>query len=162
MSDGNIVSTGNKSSKNAVVDEQLVLHQGLIVLFEFDREIGKERGDRVSVAQSDESRTLPYSPRFYGNRLRKTSEIKGDDVVETWRYEIFALDTLHYSLPIPKGADAYTYLLEYIASLLDDHPAELPEGLEYFVFTCDSKDNKDMGTRQLVEALNRFTVDHQD
>lgn len=106
-------------------------------------------------------KSLPHSPRFYGNRLRKTSEIKGDDVVETWRYEIFALDTLHYSLPIPKGADAYTYLLEYIASLLDDHPAELPEGLEYFVFTCDSKDNKDMGTRQLVEALNRFTVDHQ-
>ena len=106
-------------------------------------------------------KTLPHSPRFYGNRLRKTSEIKGDDVVETWRYEIFALDTLHYSLPIPKGADAHTYLLEYIASLLDDHPAELPEGLEYFVFTCDSKDNKDMGTSQLVEALNRFTVDHQ-
>ena len=106
-------------------------------------------------------KTLPYSPRFYGNRLRKTSEIKGDDVVETWRYEIFALDTLHYSLPIPKGADAHTYLLEYIACLLDDHPAELPEGLEYFVFTCDSKDNKDMGTSQLVEALNRFTVDHQ-
>jgi two-component system phosphate regulon sensor histidine kinase PhoR len=106
-------------------------------------------------------KTLPYSPRFYGNRLRKTSEIKGDDVVETWRYEIFALDTLHYSLPFPKGADAHTYLLEYIASLLDDHPAELPEGLEYFVFTCDSKDNKDMGTSQLVEALNRFTVDHQ-
>ena len=106
-------------------------------------------------------KTLPHPPRFYGNRLRKTSEIKGDDVVETWRYEIFALDTLHYSLPIPKGADAHTYLLEYIASLLDDHPAELPEGLEYFVFTCDSKDNKDMGTSQLVEALNRFTVDHQ-
>ena len=90
-------------------------------------------------------KTLPYSPRFYGNRLRKTSEIKGDDVVETWRYEIFALDTLHYSLPIPKGADAHTYLLEYIA----------------FVFTCDSKKNEDMGTSQLVEALNRFTVDHQ-
>jgi len=106
-------------------------------------------------------KSLPHSPRFYGNRLRKTSEIKGDDVIETWRYEIFALDTLHYSLPIPKGADAHTYLLEYIASLLDDHPAELPEGLEYFVFTCDSKDNKDMGTSQLVEALNRFTVDHQ-
>ena len=106
-------------------------------------------------------KTLPYSPRFYGNRLRKTSEIKGDDVVETWRYEIFALDTLHYSLHIPKGADAHTYLLEYIASLLDDHPAELPEGLEYFVFNCNSKKNEDMGTSQLVEALNRFTVDHQ-
>ena len=106
-------------------------------------------------------KTLPYSPRFYGNRLRKTSEIKGNDAVETWRYEVFALDTLHYYFPIPKGADAHTYLLEYIASLLDDHPAELPEGLEYFVFTCDSKDNKDMGTSQLVEALNRFTVDHQ-
>ena len=106
-------------------------------------------------------KTLPHPPRFYGNRLRKTSEIKGDDAVETWRYEIFALDTLHYSLPIPKGADAHTYLLEYIASLLDDHPAELPEGLEYFVFTCNSKKNENMGTSQLVEALNRFTVDHQ-
>ena len=106
-------------------------------------------------------KSLPHPPRFYGNRFRKTCEIKGGDAVETWRYEVFALDTLHYSLPIPKGADAHTYLLEYIASLLDDHPAELPEGLEYFVFTCDSKDNKDMGTSQLVEALNRFTVDHQ-
>ena len=106
-------------------------------------------------------KTLPHSPRFYGNRLRKTSEIKGDDAVETWRYEVFALDTLHYSLPIPKGADAHTYLLDYIASLHDSVPTELPKGLEYFVFTCDSKDNKDMGTSQLVEALNRFTVDHQ-
>ena len=117
----------------------------------------------ISCAEEDIAirKTLPYSPRFYGNRLRKTSEIKGDDVVETWRYEIFALDTLHYSLHIPKGADAHTYLLEYIASLLDDHPAELPEGLEYFVFNCNSKKNEDMGTSQLVEALNRFTVDHQ-
>ena len=102
--------------------------------------------------------TLPHPPRFYGNRLRKTSEIKGDNVVETWRYEVFALDTLQY---VPKGTDAHTYLLDYIASLHDSIPAELPKGLEYFVFTCDSKDNKEMGTSQLVEALNRFTVDHQ-
>ena len=102
--------------------------------------------------------TLPHPPRFYGNRLRKTSEIKGDNVVETWRYEVFALDTLQY---VPKGTDAHTYLLDYIASLHDSIPAELPKGLEFFVFTCDSKDNKDMGTSQLVEALNRFTVDHQ-
>jgi two-component system phosphate regulon sensor histidine kinase PhoR len=51
--------------------------------------------------------------------------------------------------------------LDYIASLHDSVPTELPKGLEYFVFTCDSKDNKEMGTSQLVEALNRFTVDHQ-
>ena len=106
-------------------------------------------------------KTLPYPPRFYGNRLRKTSEIKGNDAVETWRYEVFALDTLHYSLPIPQGADAHTYLLDYIASLHDSLPTEQPKGLEYFVFTCDSKNNEDMGTSQLVEALNRFTVDHQ-
>ena len=103
-------------------------------------------------------KTLPYPPRFYGNRLRKTSEIKGDNVVETWRYEVFALDTLQY---VPKGTDAHTYLLDYIASLHDSIPAELPKGLEYFVFTCDSKGHEDMGTSQLVEALNRFTVDHQ-
>ena len=103
-------------------------------------------------------KTLPYSPRFYGNRLRKTSEIKGNDAVETWRYEVFALDTLQY---VPKGTDAHTYLLDYIASLHDSIPAELPKGLEYFVFTCDSKGHEDMGTSQLVEALNRFTVDHQ-
>jgi two-component system phosphate regulon sensor histidine kinase PhoR len=102
--------------------------------------------------------TLPHPPRFYGNRLRKTSEIKGDNVVETWRYEVFALDTLQY---VPKGTDAHTYLLDYIASLHDSIPAELPKRLEYFVFTCDSKKNEDMGTSQLVEALNRFTVDHQ-
>ena len=103
--------------------------------------------------------TLPHPPRFYGNRFRKTYDIKGNDVVETWRYEVFALDTLH--LPTPKGVDAHTYLLDYIASLQDSLPKELPEGLEYFVFTCDSKDREDMGTSQLVEALNRFTVDHQ-
>ena len=103
-------------------------------------------------------KTLPYPPRFYGNRLRKTSEIKGNDAVETWGYEVFALDTLQY---VPKGTDAHTYLLDYIASLHDSIPAELPKGLEYFVFTCDSKGHEDMGTSQLVEALNRFTVDHQ-
>ena len=103
-------------------------------------------------------KSLPHPPRFYGNRFRKTSEIKGDDAVETWRYEVFALDTLHY---ISKGTDAQAYLLDYIASLHDSVPTELPKGLEYFLFTCDSKDNKDMGTSQLVEALNRFTVDHQ-
>ena len=27
--------------------------------------------------------TFPPPPRFYGNRLRETSEIKGDNVVET-------------------------------------------------------------------------------
>ena len=97
-------------------------------------------------------KTLPYSPRFYGNRLRKTSEIKGNDVVETWRYEIFALDTLNY---ISKGTNAHAYLLDYIASLHDSVPTELPKGLEYFVFTCDSKGHEDMGTSQLVEALNR-------
>ena len=102
--------------------------------------------------------TLPHPPRFYGNRLKKILDIKGDDAVETWRYEVFALDTLHY---IPKGTDAQTYLLDYIASLHDSIPTELPEGMEYFVFTCDSKGHKDMGTSQLVEALNRFTVDHQ-
>lgn len=114
-------------------------------------------------------KTLPHPPRFYGNRFRKTYNIKGDSAVETWRYEVFALDTLHY---IPKGkatgrrpkvgnTDAQAYLLDYIASLHDSLPAEPVEGLEYFVFTCDSKKSEDMGTSQLVEALNRFTVDHQ-
>ena len=102
--------------------------------------------------------TLPHPPRFYGNRLKKILEIRRDDAVETWRYEVFALDTLHY---IPKGTDAQTYLLDYIASLHDSIPTELPEGMEYFVFTCDNKNNENMGTSQLVEALNRFTVDHQ-
>ena len=102
--------------------------------------------------------TLPHPPRFYGNRYRKTCNIKGNDAVETWRYEVFALDTLQYN---PKGTDAHTYLLDYIASLHDSIPTELPEGMEYFVFTCDSKNNENMGTSQLVEALNRFTVDHQ-
>ena len=34
--------------------------------------------------------TLPHPPRFYGNRFRKTYDIKGNDAVETWRYEVFA------------------------------------------------------------------------
>ena len=103
-------------------------------------------------------KTLPHPPRFYGNRFRKTYDIKGDDAVETWRYEVFALDTLNSN---SKGTDANASLLDYIASLHDSIPTELPKGLEYFVFTCDSKNNEDMGTSQLVEALNRFTVDHQ-
>ena len=108
--------------------------------------------------EMDIRNTLPHPPRFYGNRLKKILDIKGDDVVETWRYEVFALDTLQCN---PKGTDAQTYLLDYIASLHDSIPTELLEGLEYFVFTCDSKGHEDMGTSQLVEALNRFTVDHQ-
>ena len=103
-------------------------------------------------------KTLPHPPRFYGNRFKKTYDIKGDSAVETWRYEVFALDTLHY---IPKGTDAHVYLLDYVASLHDSLPMELPKGLEYFMFTCDSKNKEGMGTSQLVEALNRFTVDHQ-
>ena len=114
----------------------------------------------IACAEEDMAirKTLPHPPRFYGNRFRKTYDIKGDDAVETWRYEIFALDTLHYN---PKGTDAHAYLLDYIASLNDSVPTELPTGMEYFLFTCDSKNNEDMGTSQLVEALNRFTVDHQ-
>ena len=70
---------------------------------------------------------LPHPPRFYGNRLKKILEIRGDDAVETWRYEVFALDTLHY---IPKGTDAQTYLLDYIASLQDSLPAFQKERLD--------------------------------
>ena len=114
-------------------------------------------------------KTLPHPPRFYGNRFRKTYDIREDDAVETWRYEIFALDTLHSN---SKGkatgrrtkfgnTDADAYLLDYISSLHDSLPTELPEGMEYFVFDCNSKNNEDMGTGQLVDALNRFTVDHQ-
>ena len=80
-------------------------------------------------------KSLPHPPRLYGNRFRKTYDIKGDSAIETWRYEVFALDTLRY---IPYGTDAHANLLDYIASLLDSLPTELPEGLEYFVFTCDS------------------------
>ncbi|MBQ9654976.1 MAG: HAMP domain-containing histidine kinase [Prevotella sp.] len=125
----------------------------------------------VSCAEEEMAirKALPHPPRLYGNRFRKTYDIKEDKAVETWRYEVFALDTLNY---IPKGKatgrrpkvgnnDAHAYLLDYIASLHDSLPTELPKGLECFVFTCDSKNNEDMGTSQLVEALNRFTVDHQ-
>ena len=86
MGDGDIVTQSNKFVKNAVADEQLVLHQGLIVLFEFDRKIGKERGDRVSVAQSDESRTLPYA--FCGWCLKsEVSEVSHNDGlrITAWR-----------------------------------------------------------------------------
>ena len=44
-----------------IAGEQLVLHQGLIVLFIFDRKIAKERGDGVSITQSDGSRTLLHA-----------------------------------------------------------------------------------------------------
>ena len=76
--DRDVVSTGNKSSKNAVADEQLVLHQRLIVPLVFDRKIGKERGDGVSVAQSDGSRTLPYA--FCGWCLKsEVSKVRHND-----------------------------------------------------------------------------------
>ena len=78
LSDGDIVSTSDKLGKNTVADKQLVLHQGLIVLLVFDRKVGKERGDGVSVAQSDESRTLPHA--FCGWLLKgEVSEIGHDD-----------------------------------------------------------------------------------
>ena len=86
MRDGDVVSRGNKSGKNTFADKQLVLHQGLIVLLIFDRKIGKERGDGVSVAQFDESRELPYA--FCGWSLKsEVSEVRHNDSlrVTAWR-----------------------------------------------------------------------------
>ena len=149
----------------AIVAYSIVQGYWLYSRYQLSLEGYKSELYNTIIACADEDiairKTLPHPPRFYGNRFRKTYEIKGDDDVETWRYEVFALDTLHCSLPTSKGTDAHAYLLDYIASLHDSLPKELPKGLEYFVFTCDSKKNEDMGTSQLVEALNRFTVDHQ-
>ena len=149
----------------AIVTYSIVQGYWLYSRYQLSLEGYKSELYNTIIACADEDiairKTLPHPPRFYGNRFRKTYDIKGDDAVETWRYEIFALDTLHCSLPTSKGTDAHAYLLDYIASLHDSLPKELPKGLEYFVFTCDSKNNEDMGTSQLVEALNRFTVDHQ-
>lgn len=83
--------------------------------------------------------TLPHPPRFYGNRLRKTSEIKGDNVVETWRYEVFALDTLQY---VPKGTDAHTYLLDYIASLHDSILRNCPKAWNTLCLLVTAKATK--------------------
>ena len=86
MRDGDVVSRGNKSGKNTFADKQLVLHQGLIVLLIFDRKIGKERGDGVSVAKSDERRVLSYA--FCGWCLKgEVSEVGHDDSlrVTAWR-----------------------------------------------------------------------------
>ena len=149
----------------AIVTYSIVQGYWLYSRYQLSLEGYKSELYNTIIACADEDiairKTLPHPPRFYGNRFRKKFDIKGDDAVETWRYEIFALDTLHCSLPTSKGTDAHAYLLDYIASLNDSVPTELPKGLEYFVFTCDSKNNEDMGTSQLVEALSRFTVDHQ-
>ena len=146
----------------AIVAYSIVQGYWLYSRYRMSLEVYKSELYSMIIACAEEDiatrKTLPHPPRFYGNRFKKTYDIKGDSAVETWRYEVFALDTLHY---IPKGNDAHAYLLDYIASLHDSLPTELPEGLEYFVFTFDSKNNEDMGTSRLVEALDRFTVDHQ-
>ena len=104
-------------------------------------------------------KALPSSPRLYGNRFRKAHNQKDDDKTEAWRCEIIAFDTLHHSLVIPKDVDAPTYLLEFIANHGNTQQSEMPDGMERFEFTCENKEGA--GTDLLLEALDRFTVDHQ-
>ena len=104
-------------------------------------------------------RDLPHPPRIYGNQSKMTYDQKANNAVETWTYEIFVIDTLNHSFSIPKGVDASTYLLDYITNIRNKHPSEVPDGMELFKFTCDNKDVN--GTNQVLEALNRFIVDHQ-
>ena len=104
-------------------------------------------------------KALPSSPRLYGNRFRKAHNQKDDDKTEAWTCEIIAFDTLHHSLVIPKDVDAPTYLLEFIANHGDTQQSEMPDGMERFEFTCENKEGA--GTDLLLEALDRFTVDHQ-
>ena len=104
-------------------------------------------------------KALPSSPRLYGNRFRKAHNQKDDDKTEAWTCEIIAFDTLHHSLVIPKDVDAPTYLLEFIANHGNTQQSEMPDGMERFEFTCENKEGA--GTDLLLEALDRFTVDHQ-
>ena len=104
-------------------------------------------------------RNLPHPPRIYGNQSKMSYDQKENDVVETWTYEIFVIDTLNHSVSIPKGVDASKYLLDYITNIRDKHPSEVPEGMELFEFSCDNKEVN--GTNQVLEALSRFIVDHQ-
>ena len=104
-------------------------------------------------------KALPSSPRLYGNRFRKAHNQKDDDETEAWTCEIIAFDTLHHSLVIPKDVDAPTYLLEFIANHGNTQQSEMPDGMERFEFTCENKEGA--GTDLLLEALDRFTVDHQ-
>ena len=104
-------------------------------------------------------RNLPHPPRIYGNQSKMTYDQKENNAVETWTYEIFVIDTLNHSFSIPKGVDGSTYLLDYITKTRDKHSSEVPEGMELFKFTCDNKEVN--GTNQVLEALNRFIIDHQ-
>ena len=104
-------------------------------------------------------RNLPHPPRIYGNQSRMSYDQNENNAVETWTYEIFVIDTLNHSFSIPKGVDGSKYLLDYITKIRDKHPTEVPEGMELFKFTCNNKEVN--GTNQVLEALNRFIVDHQ-
>ena len=104
-------------------------------------------------------RNLPHPPRIYGNQSRMSYDQNENNAVETWTYEIFVIDTLNHSFSIPKGVDGSKYLLDYITKIRNKHPTEVPEGMELFKFTCNNKEVN--GTDQVLEALNRFIVDHQ-
>lgn len=104
-------------------------------------------------------KALPLPPRVYGYRLGRSYKQSDDAAVESWTYVVSAFDTLHHTLPAGKKSASSVCYIDDKDILADTLLSALPEGLELFRFTSDNR--QEVPSSQLVEALNRFILDHQ-
>lgn len=79
-------------------------------------------------------KALPAPNRLYGNRSRKI-DIKDENHASAWAYDIYVFDTLQKSASIPKGIDAQTYFLDYIANHQSNNLQDSNDDMEIFEFS---------------------------
>ncbi len=103
-------------------------------------------------------KALPAPNRLYGNRSRKI-DIKDENHASAWAYDIYVFDTLQKSASIPKGIDAQTYFLDYIANHQSNNLQDSNEDMEIFEFRCNNID--DTIATHVVDALDRFIANHK-
>ena len=103
-------------------------------------------------------KALPAPNRLYGNHSRRI-DIKNENHASAWAYDIYVFDTLQQSVSIPKGIDAHTYLLDYIANHPGNNPQESNDGIEIFEFRCNNVD--DTIATHVVDALDCFIANHK-
>ena len=103
-------------------------------------------------------KALPAPNRLYGNRSRKI-DIKDENHASAWAYDIYVFDTLQKSASIPKGIDAQTYFLDYIANHQSNNLQDSNDDMEIFEFRCNNID--DTIATHVVDALDRFIANHK-
>jgi two-component system phosphate regulon sensor histidine kinase PhoR len=103
-------------------------------------------------------KALPAPNRLYGNRSRKI-DIKDENHASAWAYDIYVFDTLQKSSSIPKGIDAQTYFLDYIANHQSNNLQDSNDDMEIFEFRCNNID--DTIATHVVDALDRFIANHK-